>query len=114
MNIEFYPVPASGHKFNKVRSSGDTIRFRVVRRASGTTFDADFFSMPVELCHSAWRQVASAWQSDALKHPCKKGDCGGGRACLVLTVAAEREGFWRGFLEDLLRDSNAWILLRAA
>jgi|SRR5690242_14701091 hypothetical protein len=111
MNIEFIPTRNSGRAFNSIRSVDGAIKFRLVRRAGAVTFDADWFSLPVELAHGAYRQIESAWSTDIRKYP-SKGDCGGGRACLVLTVHPSRESFWRGFLTDLLSDSNAWVYLR--
>lgn len=107
--IEFQLVK-NGRDFNAVRSSKDAIRFRVQRRVGRTTIDGDWFSTRWELAHSAWHQIESAYISDRRGHPCRKGSCGGGKSCVILEIAPERESFWREFLGDLLTQPSAWLV----
>lgn len=106
--IEFHLV--NSRDFGKIRSSSDSVRFRVERRVGRTTFDGDWFNTPLELSRSSWRQIESAWNAERLTFPCKLGDCGGGRSCVIVTVACEREDWWREFLRDLLSRSESWLV----
>jgi hypothetical protein len=105
--IEFHPT--TQRDFNKVCSDSQSIRFRITRRVSRTTIDGDWFGTNWELARSAWRQIQSAWNAECVAHPCKRGDCGGGRSCLIVTVSPEREDYWREFLRELLSRSEAWL-----
>jgi hypothetical protein len=106
--IEF--IVTSTRDFTKIRSNGDAIRFRILRRAGRTDIDGDWYSPRFELSRSAWRQIESAWNAERVAHPCKHGSCGGGRSCVIITVVPEREQFWREFLRDLLSRSDAWLV----
>jgi hypothetical protein len=106
--IEFHPTTQS--EFNKVRSDSQTIRFRITRCAGRTMIDGDWFGANWELARSAWRQIQSAWNAECVAHPCQRGDCGGGRSCVIVTVAPGRENYWRSFLGELLSRREAWLL----
>lgn len=106
--IEF--IVTNARDFTRIRSSGGAIRFRVERRAGHTVIDGDWFSTRWELARSAWRQIQSAWNAERVAHPCKRGSCGGGRSCVIITVAPEREDCWREFLRDLLSRPEAWLV----
>jgi hypothetical protein len=107
-SVEFHVT--AQRDFTKIRSNSQVIRFRVVRRAGRTDIDGDWFSTRWELSRSAWRQVESAWNAECAGHPCKRGSCGGGRSCIIVTISPEREEYWREFLRDLLSRSEAWLV----
>src|SRR5579859_1360622 len=106
--IEFHVIGPRCN-FHDIRSSNDAIRFRVERQARRTVLDADWYNTRLELSHSAWRQITSAWRAECIAHPCKRGDAGGGKSCAILTVAPDREEFWREFLRDLLSRPQSWL-----
>jgi hypothetical protein len=95
--------------FGTIRSSSEVIRFRVARQSGRTILDGDWYSTRWELSRSAWRQIQSAWSAEIVSHPFKKGECGGGRACVIVAIAPEREEFWRQFLHDLLSRPESWL-----
>ena len=106
--IEFHL--ATQRDFAKIRSTSQVIRFRVCRRAGRTVIDGDWYSTRWELSQSAWRQIESAWNAACVAHPCKKGSCGGGRACVIVAVIPEREQHWREFLRSLLSRHESWLV----
>ncbi len=106
--IEFHTT--SPRDFARIRSNSEAIRFRILRRAGHTTLDGDWFSTRWELSRSVWHQVESTWNTECAAHRCKHGSCGGGRSCVIVTVAPEREQYWREFLRDLLSRSEAWLV----
>jgi hypothetical protein len=93
-----------------VRSSSEVIRFRIIRHTSRTTIDGDWFSTNRELSRSAWRQIESRWNAETREYRCKGGSCGGGRACVILTIAPEREAAWRTFLSEILSRPESWLV----
>ena len=105
--IEFHPTLP--RDFAKVRSTSDAIRFRVVRRAGHTVIDGDWYNTRWELARSAWRQIQSAYNAESVAHPCKRGDCGGGRSCVIVAIEPSREDYWRSFLGELLAHREAWL-----
>lgn len=105
--IEFHAV--TQRDFASVRSNNGSIHFRVVRRAGRTDIDGDWYSTRWELARSAWRQIQSAWNAECVTYPCKGGECGGGRSCMIVTIEPSREDYWRSFLGELLARREAWL-----
>jgi hypothetical protein len=114
-NIKNAPYVIEFHVANQRdfarHSDNETIRFHVERRAGKTVIDGDWCSTRFELSRSVARQIESAWNSESVAYPCKRGECGGGKACLKVAIAPERENFWREFLRELLTRPEAWIAL---
>jgi hypothetical protein len=103
-----FEVVTNHRQFNAVRSTNQIIKFRVWRRPGRTEFDADFFSTRWELAPAAWQQIKARYDLER-EFPCRRGSCGGGKSCIILAVAPEREEAWRTFLSNLLSRPESWL-----
>jgi hypothetical protein len=99
--IELVPV-RSWAAFYEVRSSNETLRFRVLGRSKFTLIDADWFSTRWELAPAA-RDAIFAHCED------RASQWGGGKACLIIHADLEHAAELQQFLTRILADPSSWL-----
>jgi hypothetical protein len=99
--IEFHKVSTS-RRFHHIRSSRESIRFRLTERADSTNFDADWFATEWKLAPAARDLIFSHCPGQAL-------DWGGGAACLIIGVKAPFADQFKQFLAEVLSNPSSWL-----